>query len=53
MACILWMDMAYFMEANRVILSYLATGTITQLYSQFYAGSIVMLTGVYTCANVC
>ena len=45
------------MEAYRVILSYLVTGTITQLciiflYSQVYAGAIVMLTGVHTCANV-
>ena len=46
------------MEAYRVMLSYLTTDTITQLcfiyaYSQSYAGSIVLLTGVYTCANVC
>ena len=38
------------MEAYRVILSYLATGTILNcvyicLYSQVYAGAIVMLTG--------
>ena len=55
------------MEAYCVILSYLATGTITQLclymlvqpsyiyiclYSQVYAGTIVMLTGVHTCEKV-
>ena len=39
----------------RVILSYLATGTISQLcvyiclHSQVYASAIVMLTGVHTC----
>ena len=42
----------------RVILSYLATGTISQLWvyiclhSQVYAGAIVMLTGVHTCEKV-
>ena len=42
----------------RVILSYLATGTISQLcvyiclHSQVYAGAIVMLTGVHTCEKV-
>ena len=46
------------MEAYRVILSYLAILVLLLncvyicLYSQVYAGAIVMLTGVHTCQKV-